>query len=86
MNGLSAIMAYFNRHSRYEGMTYVGIRSLLSEADYQIACKVEIRLMQAQGLSWTAMARNLNEKGVPMPAGAGRGKWTGPRVKALAQK
>lgn len=83
LNGLTAIMEHFNERSRYEGMTYAGIRDLLSEMDYEIACRTEIRRMQREGLNWTAMARTLNEKDAPLPAGQGRGKWTGLKIKAL---
>lgn len=77
-------MEHFTGHSRYEGMTYGGIRDLLSEADYEIACTVEIRrLLHEQGLSWTDIAKALNEQGVPLPARSGKGTWTGPKVKAL---
>lgn len=64
-------------------MTYAGIRDLLSEADYEIACCVEIRNLQRQGMNWTAMAEALNEKAVPLPARSGKGKWTVSKVRAL---
>jgi hypothetical protein len=83
LNGLTAIMEHFTSHSRYEGMTYAGIRDLLSETDYEIACRVEIRSMQGRGMNGTAIARALNEKAVPPPARSGRGKWTASQVRAF---
>lgn len=82
-NGLTAILDHFNEHIRYEGMSYAGIRDLLSEADYEIACRVEIRTMQGQGLNGAAIAKALNQKAVPPPARSGKGTWTVRQVRAL---
>jgi hypothetical protein len=81
-HGVSAVLEHFQRVSGEGEFGYANIPLLLSENGYKLACCAEIKRLLGEGFSWPKVAKVLNARTVPRPR-PGRGKWTGPKVKAL---
>jgi hypothetical protein len=84
--GLTVILEHFQRTSHYEDWTYAVLGNLLPPGSYRLACRAEAMILhEEQGLSWTAIAKVFNARGLPRPR-PDKGKWTGPKVKALLDR
>lgn len=84
-HSLTAVLEYFQRETWFgEGWTAEGIRTLVSPDPYRRAVRREIEARRGEGLSWTAVAKTLNERQIPTLDG--RGRWTGPSVRKLVEQ
>jgi hypothetical protein len=83
-HGVSTVLEHFQRVSGEGEFGYANIPLLLSENGYKLACCAEIKLLLGEGFSWPKVAKVLNARAVPRPR-PGKGKWTGPKVKALLE-
>jgi hypothetical protein len=84
-HGLSAVLEHFQRVSGEGDFGYAHIPLLLSENGYKLACCAEIKRLLGEGLSWLKIAKVFNARALPRPR-PDKGKWTGPKVKALMDR
>jgi hypothetical protein len=82
--GVSAVLACFQRVSGDSEIDYDSVPNMLSERAYKLACRAEVRSLRKEGLSWPKIAKSFNQRSLPLPK-PGRGKWSGPRLRALLE-